>query len=472
MKQIPFKNFNLGGIADSDYMGTANSLADLWGFDLHSEVGVLKVNQALTKESSTTVDDFVTCAVPSSDGNTYLFGSTAGKIWKRTSNGTYSLEATASPLAGTAGIMDAKEYQGYIYYSMQSRLGRWQLGTAWSTRNDSWATFTKTDASWHPMMILNLVLYVGDANLIAQVDAGTFSANALDISSPLRIKCLGQLGTDLLIGTYVSSNIVATEVYRWNTWSVSFTNSDPIPEVGINAFLPIDNGVMVSAGTKGDIYTYDGVKLDLYKQIKGSWDSTNTATIYANAVLNFNGLPLFGLSKVVGTPANHGIYSLGGASRNYPVVLNGEQGISTGNLSNVEIGCIVGVGDIYLVSWRDTTSTTTYGVDKLDNSLKYTSPYLTTRVIVADRFALTNYSFVSIGYRSLPASTTFTISKKINSGSFEAVSTGDVVDDIQRKVFTMSVDINDATTVQIKIAPTVSVNTAPEIEEFQVGIDI
>ena len=51
--RIPFKNFNLGGIADSDYMGAANSMADLWGFDIHSEVGVVKVNQALTKDSGT-----------------------------------------------------------------------------------------------------------------------------------------------------------------------------------------------------------------------------------------------------------------------------------------------------------------------------------------------------------------------------------------------------------------------------------
>jgi hypothetical protein len=274
MSRIPFKNFNMGGLADSDYLGSENSLAALWGFDLHSEVGVLKVNQALTKESGSTIDDFVKASVPSSDGNTYLFGSTNGKIWKRTSGGTYSLEATASPAAGSAGILDAKEYEGYIYYAMQSRLGRWQIGTAWSTRNDSWATFTNTDALWHPMIVLNLVLYIGDAHFLAQVDAGTFSANALDISSPLRIKCLGQMGTDILLGTYVSSNIVSTEIYRWNTWSVSFTNSDPIPEVGINAFLPIDNGVIVNAGTKGNTYIYDGETLEPYKKIKGSWNST------------------------------------------------------------------------------------------------------------------------------------------------------------------------------------------------------
>lgn len=472
MAKIPIKNINLGGIADSNYQGNANSVAEMVGFDIHSEVGVMKVNQALTKESGSTIDDFVKASVPSSDGNTYLFGSTNGKIWKRTSAGSYSLEATAAPAAGAVGILDAMEYQGYIYYAMQSRLGRWQLGTAWSTRNDSWATFTNTDASWHPMKILNLVLYIGDANYVAQVDAGVFSANALDISAPLRIKALGQLNTDLLIGTYISSNIIATQIFRWNTWSVSFTNSDPIPEVGINAFLETDNFVLVNAGTKGNLYLYNGSSLEPYKQVKGTWDnSTNKGVVHPNAKLNFNGLPLFGLSSATGTPTNMGVYSLGRANRNYPFVLNCEQGISTGHLDNVEIGCIVGVGDIFLVAWKDTNSGTTYGVDKLDLAAKYAAPYLTTRVIMADRMNLLNYSLVNIGYRSLPASTTFTISAKKNNGSMTAISAGDCKDDVQRNIFMSQVDINDAATLQVKIAPSVSGNTAPEIEAIEINVN-
>jgi len=471
---IPFKNFNLGGIADSDYTGAPNSMAELWGFDIHSEPGITKVNQALTKESGTTIDDLVLCGVPCSDGSTYLFGSTNGKVWKRTSGGVYSLEATVSPAAGAVGVLGAKEYEGYIYYATQSRLGRWQIGTAWSTRNDNFGTFTKTDANWHPMITLNLVLYIGDGNLVAQVDAGVFSPDALDLPFPseVRIKCLGQMGTDILMGTYVNSNLVSTEIYRWNTWSVSFTNSDPIPEVGINSFIPIDNGVIVNAGTKGNIYIYNGSTLEPYKQIKGTWDATtNKATVNPNAGLNFNGLPIFGLSYQVGTPANTGIYSLGRANRNYPIVLNGEVGISTGNLSKVEIGCILPAGDIYLVCWKDTTTGTVYGVDKLDLTLKYTNAYMTTRAIMANRFALLNYNVVNIAYRTLPANTTFTISAKVNGGSMTAFTTGEVQDDTMRQIFSTEVNIDDATKVQVKIAPTVSGNTAPELEEFEVNVN-
>lgn len=41
------------------------------------------------------------------------------------------------------------------------------------------------------MKVLNLVLYIGDGNLVAQVDDGTFTADALDIQKPHRIKALG-----------------------------------------------------------------------------------------------------------------------------------------------------------------------------------------------------------------------------------------------------------------------------------------
>lgn len=78
------------------------------------------------------IDEFVIAIVPCSDGNTYMFGGETGKIYKRESSGNYLLEAT-----NTKGkIMDAVEFEDYIYYSSGTHLGRWHIGTAWSTRDD------------------------------------------------------------------------------------------------------------------------------------------------------------------------------------------------------------------------------------------------------------------------------------------------------------------------------------------------
>lgn len=472
MAEIEIKNINQGGIADSDYVGGENSVAEAVGLDIHSESGVIKVNQKLTKDSGSLVDDFVKASVPCSDGNSYHFGSTNGKIWKRASNGTWSLEATASPSAGAIGILDAMEYQGYIYYAMQSRLGRWQIGTAWSTRNDSWATFTKTDASWHPMKIVSLVLYIGDGNLVAQVDAGTFSANALDIATPLRIKSLGRMNTDLLIGTYVSDNVTSTEIIRWNTWSVSFSYSDPIPEVGVNAFLDTDNNVIVNAGTKGNLYFYNGSSLEEYKKIKGVYTGSAKAWVHPNAKFNFNGMPLFGVSNVSGNPTNQGVYSLNRTSRNYPFVLNLEFPISTNELSNIEIGAIAPISaDQFTVSWKDTNDGTTYGVDVLDLTAKCTIAYFVTRVIMADRAKLLNYGLVDACYRTLPENTNITVHKKVNADtSFGSAIT--TKDDTKRLLKATQVDLNDATRAQLKVALVASGNTAPEVEVVKIGVDM
>lgn len=470
MANIELKNLNLGGIADSEYLGAEGSVAEAVGLDLHSESGVIKVNQALVKESGTLVDDFVKASIPCSDGSTYHFGSTNGKIWKRTSGGTWSLEATASPAAGSAGILDAKEYQGYIYYAMQSRLGRVAVGSAWSTRNDSWATFTNTDASWHPMEIVNQVLYVGDAKYVAQVDVTTFSANALDIAAPLRIKCLKRMSTDLLIGTYIADNVKETEIIRWNTWSVSYSTSETISEVGINAFLDIDNAVIVNAGTKGNLYIYNGSSLEQYKTIKGDYTGTKKGIVHPNAKLNFNNFPLFGFSNVTGNPANLGVYSYNRTNRNYPYILNMEYSLSHGHLTNIEIGALCRVSsDQFTVSWKDTTSGTVYGVDILDLSNKASIAYFICRVIMVEREKLSNYGTVDVAYRLLPTNTSITVKKKVNADT----SFGSAIEarnDTKRLIVSNQVHLGEATRVQIKVDLVASANTAPEVEAVLINV--
>jgi hypothetical protein len=361
MNTIQVKDINLGGIADSKYQGQKNSVAEMVGFDIHGEPGIMRHNQKLTKESGVLIDDLCKTILPCSDGYTYLFGSTTGKIWSRSSSGVYAYVGVVAPAAGALGVLDADEYEGYIYYSMQSRLGRVAVGapTNWATRDDSWQTFTNTDADFHPFKQVNQVLFVGDGKYLAQVDAGVFSANALDLAAPFRIKSLGKILTDILMGTFVNAYRVATEIFRWNTWSIdSYQSSDDIPEIGINCFLRTDNLVLVNAGTKGNFYYYNGSQLENYKRIPGSWIGTNEATLHPNAACNMFGLPLFGLSNKSGNPAKQGIYSLGGYDRNYPKVINLEWLISNGRYNGVDIGAIEMCGTQLLVAWKNSDTIT------------------------------------------------------------------------------------------------------------------
>lgn len=471
-KPLEIKNINQGGIADSDYLGVENSVAEMQNCDIHGESGIIKCNQALVKDSGTTVTELITVSVSCSNGSTYGFGD-AGGIYERESDGTWTKRATASPAAGGAGILDAEEYQGYIYYAMESRLGRIAVpaaGGAWTGRDDSWATFTNTDDTFHPMKIVNLVLYIGDGNLIAQVDETTFSANALDLKDTLRVSALGKMDTDLLIGTYVSANVAKTEILRWNTWSPSFSVSDEIPEVGINAFLEADNMVIVNAGQKGNFYFYNGVELELYKQIKGDWSVSEKAKVNTKAVFNFNGMPLFGLSQINGTSIKLGIYSIHRTNRNYNFVTNLEFTISTGNTANIQIGSITGVGsDQILVSWVDTNSGTVYGVDLLSLTTKATA-YYTTRNLLINRYQKMNYGKVYVPYRSLPDGAAINIYTAVDHSDFAGSPDTSRNDTERLQQFTDS-NIGDAVMAKVKTELVPNGNNAPEVEMTIIQID-
>lgn len=464
---IQIKNINQGGIADSDYLGALNSVSECVGINIHDESGIMKLNQRLARvdDSASAVDCLVKAIVSASTGDRYFFGEN-GKIWKKTSAGTWSLVRTASPGAGTAGILSAREYQGYIYYAMESRLGRFDLASTW---DDNYATFTNTDATYHPMAEVNQVLYVGDKNFVAQVDAGTFSANALDLKAPLRVSALGTFTTDLLIGTYVASNVCETEILRWNTWSDSYSVSDSIPEVGINAFLSADNRAIVSAGTKGNLYIYNGQQLEEYKQIKGTWGgSTNKAIVMPSAVFNFHGLPLFGLSKQTGTGVQLGVYSFGRTNANYPFVLNLEYPISTGNLYNVTIGAIQGSGDTFFVSWKDETTGTTYGVDELDLTTKYATGWIKTRLSLFDRIKKSTYRKITVPYRTRPTGTDIDIHTSRDYGAMTEIT--DTADDTQRLFVQTNVDAGEAVAFQAMVELHGSVNLSPEIELIDIEV--
>ena len=362
------ENFNLGGLAPSKWSGTENAFYKIVGWDLHSTPGLLKVAQKLTKDTSTTITALCRARVSSSNGAQYWFSYTDGKIWEHTSGGTWRLVHTTTPAAGTAGCFGAIEYQGYIYWATQSRLHRILVSEAddndWSTDAvEDWATFTITETAFHPMLIQNQVLFIGDGNYVAQVDAGVFTADALDLKTPLRVKSLGKLFTDLLIGTYVADNVTETEILRWNTWSVSFTNSDPLPEIGVNAFLHFDNFVLAQAGVRGNIYFYDGVKLEPYKKIPGDYSPTAYGEVYPTAVGRLGELVLFGFSNGSGNPADQGVYQFGRYDRDYPYVLDMPYPISERSgsdlvLSGIEIGGVLAVGSDVYVSWQKETTVT------------------------------------------------------------------------------------------------------------------
>jgi len=468
-------NFNQGGLSDSRWSGTKDSFFKLTGLDPHSTPGLLKVAQKLTKISSTTVTAFCKESVVSSNGKVYWFSYTDGKIWQQDpSDNSFTLIFTTTAAAGGVGCLGAFEYQGYIYWATESRLHRIlasgnDTGAEWTSNTAlNWATFTNTDALFHPMFEVNQVLYIGDGKYVSQVDAGTFTANALDIKTPLRVKSLGKINTDLLVGTWVSDTITQTELIRWNTYSVSFSTSDTIPETGINAFIPADNFVLVQAGLAGNLYTYDGSVLNLYKTIPGDYSPTKYGYVHPSSVGNLNGQLLFGMSNGTGNPCDLGVYRLARHDIKYPFIMDFPYPISERSSSalvttGIEIGAIAVSGFNVYIAWKNGT---TYGVDKLDYSNKLDGAYFETRVMALNREMLSTMDNFNLNYYQIPASCEINLAYDKNYAGYVNMTE---VKDTDRLTVSSEEGV-EASALSVKATFTTSSNDAPSVENGFVSL--
>ena len=480
--RVQINNFNRGGLSDSRWSGVQDSYYKLTGLDMHTTPGLLKVAQKLTKVSSTTVTEFCKERVVSSNGMIYWFSSTTGKIWQQNpTDNSFTLVLTTTAAAGAVGCLGAIEYQGYIYWATESRLHRIvaagnDTAAEWAANKAlNWATFTKTDALFHPMIELNLVLYIGDASYVAQVDAGSFTANALDIKTPLRVKSLGKIGTDLLVGTWVADTITRTELIRWNTYSVSFTTSDEIPETGINAFIPSDNFVLLNAGLAGNLYTYDGSTTELYKTIPGEYSPTKYGYVHPSSVGNLNGQLLFGMSNGAGNPCDLGIYRLARHDRKYPFILDFPYPISERSgtdlvTTNIEVGGIAVSGFNVYVAWKrtiiGTPDTYAYGVDKLDYSNKLDGAYFETRLMSLYREQLYTMDNFVMHYYEIPASCAINLAYDKNYAGYVAMTE---TQDTMRNTLDSQEGV-EASVLSVKCTFTASSNTAPSVEGGMVSL--
>lgn len=376
----------------------------------------------------------------------------------------YQFSLTAEDLNAT--VLGAEEHDGNLVFATKNKVSTIPVATITDLVLDRalLGSFTVGDDTYHPMKRLNGILYIGDGNLVAQVEAGVFTPDALDIVDPLRISALGAYDVELLIGTIISANVMKCDMIRWNTWSDSWQYADPIPENGVNAFLDTDNEVVVSAGSRGHIYTYDGYRLTSKKRLPSTFTrgTTNQCRVNPYAVMNYEGVALFGMSQVSGNAIKYGVYSYARRSAGYPFIFALEYVISQNVLVDLEIGAIVSVTNGFLVSWKNGSS---YGVDRLDTTAKYGSPYMRTRLIMKDRRERVELGQCDVAYASLPESTDIIIKRSLDGGAFAEVES---VKDAKRLVKSTKVDIGECIKAQIEISCTVSGNNAPEIEGFYV----
>lgn len=456
-----------GGLSDSPLLGIKGSFAEGVGIDIHSQPGVLGVNQRLIKDSGSIITELCKNAVNASDESSYWFSSSSGKIWKRTKEGVWSLAHTNTKGA----CLGACEWEDYLYYATETSLGRFGPLSGTAEWSDEWNTGL-TSASYHPMAVQGLYLIIGNGSDIATVDdVGTFTPiGTPDITfsslpSNQKIRTIRKFGADVLIGTYSTNNSPAMLI-RWDTVSPTFLGDPPdIPQTTIQTIISEGTYAYIIAGEFGQIYYYDGNIAIPYKQIPGNYASNKYLKVNPEAVCDFRGKTTFGVSNGSGDSTLQGVYSLGQKDKNYPIALNLDYVISQNKTSGVEIGAMIVIDrDIY-VAWKEGTN---YGVDKIDWNNKYNGAYYKPLVIRGDRFKNKVFKDFVITYKSKPQGTDLTLDYYKNYGSSsESIS---LRDDADNNKMIGEKDI-PAGALQPKITFKAEGNNAPEIENFYIGFE-
>ena len=419
----------INGIADSKYV--SNGFDDLVNVDIHTEPGSIRPQKALAKESSTTVTDGLFMAVDKDTGDVYGFSKTDGSIYKRTkSTGVWSSVRTNTNGAHAGAIY----YRGYIYYATDTKLGRFNLDETW---NDNFQNLT---SGKHAMTAFDLILYIANDNDVAQFDdADVFTSSGLDLPNDQDIQALKGIGDDLLVLGNPGDYINDSKIFRWDTYSSSWTVSDAIKGLLPYAFIDADNYTFVICKS-GDIYVYSADMLETFTKIR------NAATTTGHQLTtNFLGKPLI---------ANGGkIYSLHRKNRNYPYALTCEYTCSAGSDSTIH--SMIVSGSELLVSWENDG---TFGVDSISSN------YANAEIITP---AFKDAHTLSVAYDSLPAGTSIDIAiKKDGATSWTDLTTETDSTDKREEKLTYDFDLQNK--AQAKITLNSSGTSYPVIDEIRI----
>jgi len=476
MTRIIFDNWNLGGISDSKYSGIPKSSYKVVGLNLHEEPGVLKCNQATANDraSGSTIASNVISIVHAANNLTYFFSDDSPTIYTRNSSSVY---ATLGDVTGGSTIQDAKLFNGYIYWTIPTKVGRHTPGGAWSnpTFIDEFKVLNN-NTTFHPMLVLENDLYVGDKNILGKITptdtaTGTITT-ALTLDSRYTIETLWRQDTSLLIavrqvGSTPTSFAGFSRIVKWDLISKNIESEVEVPEFGITAFMDFGGGIIFQAGNKGMWYSYNGKSVAPFKRLPGDWSGTNAARVYQNSITTHNGLPIFGVSQETGSPLEYGMYKWGGYDGKYPSVLSADFFASDEFQTNTIIKAAATVGTD-LLFFTNRSSGTMLRVNKIDTTKKISenTPALLETLVINTNRDIWKTIKITICYRSLPTGSSIVVGKKVNHATNYTTVTTKQWDN--NKTIVSEVGINNANTIQFRLQfyRGTDTNTAPEIEQI------
>lgn len=367
------------GIANSPHLG----FADIRNLDIHTSPGVVKIQYLTTKESSTTVTALVSWIVRDPNtGNIYALDE-GNKVYKSTDGGDTWTDVTGSRTTTSGTGNGLAVWKDYVFACRNTKIDVMNISTGTWTNN--WQTITSE--AFHPMLWgQDDILYGGANRYIFSVSENanqtfvpgtsatyTFSSQALDLPAQYKVKCLAELGKNLMIGTWVGANLYEqklADIFPWDRVSSSFNLPLRIGENGVNQLLTVNNSLYIHAGIRGRLYISNGTvvkelrKLPNLNFANGEWINP-----YPGGIAFHDGKIILGFAQGGGNVNPVAVHGIRNAA------LTVENTISTANVGaagGVSIGGLLSVAnDNYLIGWKDGS---TFGIDRVGASgFRYTA---------------------------------------------------------------------------------------------------
>lgn len=158
------------------------------------------------------------------------------------------------------------------------------------------------------------------------------------------------------------------KIFFWDGTSTTYNFTIDVPDGAPYGMYSSKNVLYYMAG--GSWWAWSGgnpVKITQLPNTDTEYTDAGTYIVnYPHTMAIRNSILLAGFpSETSSTSIEHGIYSYGSRSRNYPDSLGYSYTISTGNMTNgtLRIGMVKSFGDKLYVSWRDASN---YAVDIVD----------------------------------------------------------------------------------------------------------
>jgi len=378
------------GISQSPLVG----FQDVRNLDIFSTPGVVKLNNALEKESGTTIEGQPLWLVKSNASPAKIYCLDAGGVVYASADSGDSWAKVTGNTAGGAGqgLAVWKDYLFVAYGNGIDVYGPISGTPSWSK---AWLALT-SDSAFQPMLVsaLDGNLYVGNGRYVAKIQentgqnfapgtGATYTATAASLTLPedYRVKCLAEQGNNLMIGTWQGTNVYdvkKADIFPWDCSSTTYGQPIQIAECGVHGLLTINSTLYILAGVEGMVYKSNGVQAWPIAQIPQSIADISGGKYlewYPGAICNYKNRLTFGVGEggSAKTVGGMGVYSVMETTRGS--ILNHEHTISTGSdgsSSIVKVSALCPVTrDQITVGWKDDT---TYGIDRT-NTAAYTTSY-------------------------------------------------------------------------------------------------